>query len=112
MQEKPTTAVPYNGPHKKIKLDPSDKFIRGFTYVLVSLFSLCCVLPFWLIIASSFASETSIRRSGFTLWPSDFSTYAYGLLFRNPDQMIGAYLVTIGLTGLLPATWTICDVTK
>lgn len=39
MQEKPTTAVPYNGPHKKIKLDPSDKFIRGFTYVLVSLFS-------------------------------------------------------------------------
>ena len=98
MQEKSTAAIPYNGLHKKIKLDPSDKFIRGFTYILVSLFSLCCVLPFWLIIASSFASETSIRRSGFTLWPSDFSTYAYGLLFRNPDQMIGAYLVTIGLT--------------
>ena len=35
MQEKPTTAVPYIRPHKKIKLDPSDKFIRGFTYVLV-----------------------------------------------------------------------------
>ena len=98
MQEKSTAAIPYNGLHKKIKLDPSDKFIRGFTYILVSLFSLCCVLPFWLIIASSFASETSIRRSGFTLWPSDFSTYSYGLLFRNPDQMIGAYLVTIGLT--------------
>ena len=90
--------APLSRPHKKIRLDRSDRCIRGFTYVLVSLFSLCCLMPFWLIIASSFASEASIRRTGFTLWPTDFSTYAYGLLFRNPGQMIGAYVVTIGLT--------------
>ena len=36
MQEKSTAAIPYNGLHKEIKLDPSDKFIRGFTYKMVS----------------------------------------------------------------------------
>ena len=81
----------------KVRLDTSDRIIRGFTYVVVSLFSIACVLPFWLIIASSFSEESAILRSGFTLWPTRFSTYSYELLFRAPEQMIGAYAVTIGL---------------
>ena len=82
---------------KKIKLDISDRIIRGFTYVLVTLFSVACIIPFWMVIASSFSTEEAIRRTGFTLWPTDFSLYSYELLFRSPDQMIGAYAVTIGL---------------
>ena len=82
---------------KKIKLDMSDRIIRGFTYVIVTLFSICCVIPFWMVIASSFSTEEAIRRTGFTLWPTDFSLFSYELLFRSPDQMIGAYAVTIGL---------------
>lgn len=82
---------------KKIKLDTSDRIIRGVTYVVVTLFSICCIIPFWMIIASSFSTEEAIRRTGFTLWPTDFSTYAYELLFRSPDQMIGAYIMTLGL---------------
>ena len=80
-----------------LKLDISDKIIRGFTYVIVSLFSLMCIIPFWMIVASSFASEASIRLSGFTLWPSEFSAYSYELLLKSSDQMIGAYVVTICL---------------
>ena len=83
---------------KKVKLDSSDMIIRGFTYIFVTLFSICCVLPFLMIVASSFASEASIRLSGFCLWPREVSTYSYELLFRSPDQMIGAYVVTICLT--------------
>ena len=82
---------------KKIKLDISDRIIRGFTYVLVTLFSIACIIPFWMVIASSFSTEEAIRRTGFTLWPTDFSLFSYELLFRSPDQMIGAYVVTIGL---------------
>ena len=81
----------------KVRIDSSDMIIRGITYVVVTLFSICCILPFWMIIASSFSTEEAIRRTGFTLWPSDFSTYSYELLFRSPDQMIGAYIVTICL---------------
>jgi len=82
---------------KKIKLDMSDRIIRGFTYVIVTLFSIACIIPFWMVIASSFSTEEAIRRTGFTLWPTDFSLFSYELLFRSPDQMIGAYAVTIGL---------------
>lgn len=81
----------------KVRLDSSDRIIRGVTYVVVSLFAICCVLPFWLIFASSFSEESAILHTGFTLWPSQFSTYSYYLLFRSPDQMIGAYAVTVGL---------------
>ena len=81
-----------------IRKDQSQIVINIITYVLVTVFCIMCILPFWMIIASSFATEDSIRRTGFTLWPTDVSTYSYELLFRSPDQMIGAYVVTIGLT--------------
>ena len=58
----------------KVRLDSSDLIIRGITYVVITIFSVCCILPFWMIIASSFSTEEAIRRTGFTLWPSDFST--------------------------------------
>ena len=83
---------------KKIRLEPADKVIRGFTYVFVSLFALACLIPFVLIVSSSFSSEGAIRRTGFTLWPNDFSTYSYELIFRNPDQIIGSYVITILMT--------------
>jgi len=82
---------------KKIKLDMSDRIIRGVTYVVVTLFAIACIIPFWMVIASSFSSEEAIRRTGFTLWPREISLYSYELLFRSPDQMIGAYAVTVGL---------------
>jgi len=82
---------------KKIKLDMSDRVIRGVTYVVITIFAICCIIPFWMIIASSFSTEEAIRRSGFTLWPSEFSLYSYELLFRSPDQMLGAYAVTVSL---------------
>ena len=84
----------------RVQLDWTDKTIRGVTYVLVSIFAVCCIIPFWLIISSSFTSETSIRVNGFTIWPSDFSTVAYGMIFRSPDMLIGSYIVTISLTAI------------
>ncbi len=82
----------------KVKLDWTDRTIRGFTYVIVSIFAICCIIPFWLIIASSFSTEAAIRRTGFTLWPTSFTTYSYSLILKSPDQLIGSYIVTISLT--------------
>lgn len=82
----------------RVKLDKADMFIRGFTYVVTSIFALCCLFPFLLIVMSSFASEESIRRTGFTIWPSEFSTFSYELIFNAPDMIIGSYVVTIVMT--------------
>lgn len=84
----------------RIRRDGTQIAIHVVTYVVVTVFSLICILPFWMIVASSFSSEEAIRRSGFTLFPQQISTYAYELLFRSPDQMLGAYVVTICLTAV------------
>lgn len=89
---------PNEGPNNRIRLEKSEVFLRGFTYVFVTIFAICCLFPFVLIISSSFSSEEAIRKTGFTLWPSDFSTYAYELIFRSPDQILGSYIITIFIT--------------
>lgn len=65
---------------------------------LVVLFSVICLIPFWLIIASSFESESQIIRNGFTLWPREFTLESYRLALENPMAIIRAYGVTIFIT--------------
>ena len=89
------TSRPKTAHSNHIKKDSSQIVINIITYITVTIFCIICILPFWMIIASSFSTEDAIRRTGFTLWPTDSSTYSYELLFRSPDQMIGAYIVTI-----------------
>lgn len=67
-------------------------------YPLLSVFALVCVVPFLLIIASSLTSESYIIRNGYVLWPQEFSTAAYELIFKNPLKIIRAYGVTIFIT--------------
>ena len=90
MKQTPDTLARHKEAHRKIRIDRSDRVIRGLTYVLISIFAVLCIVPFWLIFASSFSSEAAIRRSGFTMWPQEISTYSYWLLLKSPQQMIGA----------------------
>jgi putative aldouronate transport system permease protein len=82
------------------KADRGSLFVRGFGYVSIGFFALCCVLPFILVLSSSFTSENSIAKHGYNLWPREFSAFAYKIVFENPQLIIGSYLVTIGLTAI------------
>ncbi|MFC5651292.1 carbohydrate ABC transporter permease [Paenibacillus solisilvae] len=70
--------------------------ILGFTVMTV--LTLACLLPFWVILSGSFTSEMEIIAEGFKLWPSQFSIEAYQSVFSNPGQILRAYEVTIILT--------------
>ena len=65
---------------------------------VIVLFSVICLIPFWLIIASSFESESQIIRNGFTLWPREFTLESYKLALENPMSIVRAYAVTIFIT--------------
>lgn len=78
--------------------DRSGLFIRGFSYVFIGAFALCCLLPFLLVLGTSFTSEASVKQSGFNFWPKEFSTFAYRIVLENPTQILGSYAVTIGIT--------------
>lgn len=80
------------------KLDTSDLIIRGFGYVFITIITVISLMPFLLIIGTSFSDETVVRVSGFTMIPKQFTLEAYKLLFLNPKQIMGSYLVTILMT--------------
>ena len=67
-------------------------------YPILIIFALICLLPFILIVSSSFTDETAIIKNGYSLWPSEFSVNAYNLIFENPVRIIRAYGMTIFVT--------------
>lgn len=67
-------------------------------YVLVGVFALVCVLPFYVILIASLTSESSLMINGYSLVVSEFSTEAYELAFRSPLKIILAYRNTFFVT--------------
>ncbi len=66
--------------------------------ILIGLFALVCLMPFYLIIIASFTEETSLIRNGYPLIPTDFSIQSYLLCLKNPIAIVRAYGTTISVT--------------
>jgi putative aldouronate transport system permease protein len=69
--------------------------------VLNSIFILVTIIyivPFAMVISVSLTEETALYQGGYHLIPQKINTLAYELVFRNPGQMIRAYIVTIIFT--------------
>lgn len=65
-------------------------------HVFFCLASLLFILPMLLVVSISLSSEYSVvNLTGFSLIPKEFSTEAYQLAFRNPQQVINGYKITI-----------------
>lgn len=82
----------------KIKPEKATICFNVIGYILVTLFTLLCLLPFIMLISGSFSSERTISKTGFGLMPKDFTTGAYNLLFHVPQTILKAYGVTIFIT--------------
>ena len=81
----------------KVKIGTSDKIIRGFGYVFITLYALACVFPFLIIIGTSFTSETVIRAEGVQLFPKEFTLQAYEMVCKGGGIWY-SYLLTIIMT--------------
>lgn len=75
-------------------------------YVLMTVFSLLCVIPFYLIIVASFTPEASLIRDGYPMIPTQLDLQSYALCLKNPTSILQAYGMTIGVT----AAGTLCAV--
>jgi putative aldouronate transport system permease protein len=86
---------------RSIRLDAAAVTLKVISYTVLALFSLLCVLPFFLMITNSFATDAYVRAHGFTLFPASFSTLAYRLvLVDNRGFIIGSYIVTTLVTAV------------
>ena len=83
----------------KVKLGTSDKIIRGFGYVFLTLYSICCIIPFIIIVSTSFTSESVIRAEGVQFLPKDITLTAYDMVTKS-GGIWWSYLVTILLTAV------------
>jgi putative aldouronate transport system permease protein len=83
---------------RSIRTNAAERVVRFIGYGVIGFFSLCCLLPFVLVLGTSLTAENSIQKYGFNFWPKDFSTFAYKIVFENPDYVVGAYGVTFAIT--------------
>jgi putative aldouronate transport system permease protein len=61
--------------------------------------ALACLLPFLLVVSSSFMHEKDLFISGYTYFPKmGFTTAAYQTIFAKPMQLLQAYWITISST--------------
>ena len=81
----------------RVKVGMSDRIIRGVGYVLVTIYELACVIPFIIIISTSFTSEATIRAEGVQLIPKDISLQAYEMVAKG-GGIWWSYLLTIVMT--------------
>lgn len=82
----------------KIKTKLDYTILQILSYITVSIFAALALLPFAVLVASSFASEGDILLNGYRLFPGEFSLKAYTLVFQNPQKILNAYKVTILIT--------------
>ena len=73
----------------------SGKISKIIINLLFCFGSLLFILPFVLIISASFTNEQSLISEGYKLIPSQFSTEAYKYVFKNPQQLLDSYKITI-----------------
>lgn len=59
---------------------------------------IAAMIPLLLIVSASFTEEKTLATYGYRLTPLKFSTYAYEFLFREPEQLLYSYSVSIFVT--------------
>ncbi len=67
-------------------------------HIVMIILSVLAVIPFWLLVASSFMEESAVTRNGYQFWPTEFSLAAYQYIFAEFGQIGRAYGITILVT--------------
>ena len=60
--------------------------------------SLLAIVPFALLVISSFTDNSTLIANGYSFLPEKWSTYAYEYIFKTGNSIIHAYGVSISLT--------------
>ncbi|MGM0216270.1 carbohydrate ABC transporter permease [Enterococcus sp. AZ109] len=70
--------------------------------IVIALFAISCVLPFFFVIMISLTQEASLAEMGYRFWPKEFSTAAYSYIFAGEmsKKIFQAFGVTVFVTVL------------
>ncbi|MNB71784.1 L-arabinose transport system permease protein AraQ [compost metagenome] len=66
--------------------------------IVLTLFSLACLIPFWLVLMISLSDEDWVTVHGYSFWPGKISLVAYQYLIQDAEKIVRAYGVSIFVT--------------
>ncbi len=77
--------------------------------VLIAIFAISCVLPFFFVVMISFTEKQSLAEMGYRFWPKVFSTAAYSYIFNG--AMSAKILRSFGVTVFVTVVGTVINST-
>lgn len=70
-------------------------------HVVMILLCVLCIMPFLLIVVSSFTEESTLLMNGYSFFPKKVSTYAYSYILSGGGmKVLHGYVVSVGITVL------------
>jgi len=81
------------------KKNDGEVVFRIVVYIIATVFCIYCILPFAVVIGSSFETERNLESYGFPIIPRNFTTKAYQTVLGD-SQIFRAYGVTILTTAV------------
>ena len=76
----------------------SDKHFRIFGHIVMSIITLCVILPLILLLISSFTDNDTLIRNGYSFLPEKWSASAYEYIFTSGNSVVNAYGISVILT--------------
>lgn len=73
----------------------SQKVAMVFVHIFLAVLALMMILPFVLLFIASITEENSLIANGYSFFPKELSSAAYGYLIQSSGEIGRAYLMTI-----------------
>ncbi|CAM4191979.1 carbohydrate ABC transporter permease [Lederbergia lenta] len=76
----------------------SNRITQMVSHIFLAFLAIISIIPFIILISSSFTTEEFILREGYNFIPAEFSLSAYEYLMNNSGNILRAYGITILVT--------------
>lgn len=75
-----------------------EKRFQIFAHAIMIILSFCAIVPFVLLVISSFTDNNTLIANGYSFTPEKWSAYAYQYIFKTGNSVLHAYWISIILT--------------
>lgn len=82
----------------KIKAGSDQIIFNTIAYAFLTILAVVALIPFFLLIVNSFATEKSILTQGYQILPGEWTLEAYKMVFAFPQRIINAYGISLSVT--------------
>ena len=92
--------MPFSKKEFRVRMTTDLVVFALIKYTVVFFIALICLVPFYILVISSFTSENAIITKGYSFYirPGSFSLAAYQMVFRNPMRILRAYRNSVFIT--------------